>query len=128
MLWIETLKFQEDGLIPVIAQDWKTGEILMFAFSNREALLHTIQTGHLTYWSRSRKKMWEKGESSGNVQEVKKIYTDCDHDVLLVKIEQIGNAACHTGKRSCFFNELSNDVWKDVGVQVFDPEKIYGEK
>lgn len=128
MGWIDTLKFQEDGLIPVIAQDEKTGEILMFAFANREALEHTIKTGNVTYWSRSRKKLWKKGEESGNVQKMKALYTDCDKDVVLVKIEQIGGAACHTGKRSCFFNELSGDNWKEVGVQVFDPEKVYGHK
>ena len=125
MSWIDTLKFQADGLIPVIAQDEKTGDILMFAFANRESLENTIKTGHLTYWSRSRKKLWEKGESSGNVQVVKALYTDCDKDVILAKIDQIGGAACHTGKRSCFFNELSGDSWKEVGVQVFDPEKVY---
>ncbi len=125
MGWIDTLRFQEDGLIPVIAQDADTGEILMFAFANRESLTHTVETGHLTYWSRSRKKLWEKGESSGNVQKVKALYTDCDKDVILAKIEQVGGAACHTGKRSCFFNERKGDGWKDVGVQVFDPDKVY---
>ena len=88
MGWIDTLKFQEDGLIPVIAQDAKTGEILMFAFANREALEHTAQSGNVTYWSRSRKKLWKKGEESGNVQKLKALYTDCDKDVVLVKIEQ----------------------------------------
>ena len=125
MGWIDTLKFQEDGLIPVIAQDAGTGEILMFAFANRDSLGHTIRTRNLTYWSRSRKKLWEKGESSGNVQKVKALYTDCDKDVILAKIEQVGGAACHTGKRSCFFNELSGETWKEVGVQVFDPSKVY---
>jgi phosphoribosyl-AMP cyclohydrolase len=125
MGWIETLRFQEDGLIPVIAQDAETGEILMFAFANRESLEHTVRTGHLTYWSRSRKKLWEKGESSGHVQNVKALYTDCDKDVILAKIEQVGGAACHSGKRSCFFNEQAGDGWKDVGVQVFDPDKVY---
>lgn len=125
MSWIDTLKFQADGLIPVIAQDEKTGDILMFAFANHESLENTIKTGHLTYWSRSRKKLWEKGESSGNVQVVKALYTDCDKDVILAKIDQIGGAACHTGKRSCFFNELSGDSWKEIGIQVFDPEKVY---
>ena len=125
MGWIDTLKFQEDGLIPVIAQDAETGEILMFAFANRDSLGHTIRTGNLTYWSRSRKKLWEKGESSGNVQKVKALYTDCDKDVILAKIEQVCGAACHTGKRSCFFNELSGETWKEVGVQVFDPSMVY---
>ncbi len=128
MSWIDTLKFQEDGLIPVIAQDAKTGEILMFAFANRESLEHTVKTGHMTYWSRSRKKLWEKGETSGMPQNVKAIYTDCDKDAILVKLEQVGGAACHTGKRSCFFNERSGEDWKDVGIQVFDPQKVYSKK
>ncbi len=128
MSWIDTLKFMPDGLIPVIAQDADTGEVLMFAFANRESLEHTVKTGHMTYFSRSRNKLWEKGESSGNVQEIRAIYTDCDKDVILARIKQIGDAACHTGKRSCFFNELSGDGWKEVGVQVFDPKKVYGDK
>jgi phosphoribosyl-AMP cyclohydrolase len=128
MGWIKALKFDQDGLIPVIAQDAKTGEVLMFAFANREALEHSVKTGQMTYWSRSRKKLWIKGEESGNVQHVKALYTDCDKDVVLVKIEQDGGAACHTGKRSCFFNELLEENWKDVGVQVFDPKKVYHKK
>jgi phosphoribosyl-AMP cyclohydrolase len=128
MSWLDDLKFQEDGLIPVIAQDAQNGEILMFAFANRESLENTVKTGEMTYWSRSRNKLWKKGEESGNVQKVKALLTDCDKDVILVKIEQIGGAACHTGKRSCFFNELSGDGWKEVGIQVFDPKKVYGPK
>jgi len=128
MNWLDSLKFQADGLIPVIAQDVNTNEVLMFAFANREALEHAVKTGHMTYWSRSRQKLWIKGEESGNFQHVKALYTDCDNDVILVKIEQDGGAACHTGKRSCFFNELLEEKWKDVGVQVFDPEKVYGKK
>ncbi len=128
MSWIDTLKFMPDGLIPVIAQDAETGEVLMFAFANRESLSHTVKTGHMTYFSRSRQKLWEKGESSGNVQEIRGIYTDCDKDVILAKVKQIGGAACHSGKRSCFFNELSGEAWKEVGVQVFDPKKVYGDK
>lgn len=129
MGWIDTLKFQEDGLIPVIVQDSKTGEILMFAFANRESLEQTVKSGNImTYWSRTRKKLWKKGEESGNIQKVEALFTDCDKDAILVKIEQIGGAACHTGKRSCFFNKLSGENWKDVGVQVFDPKKVYGKK
>jgi phosphoribosyl-AMP cyclohydrolase len=128
MGWMDDLKFQEDGLIPVIAQDTQSGEILMFAFANQESLEHTVKSGEMTYWSRSRKKLWKKGEESGNVQKVKALLTDCDKDVILVKIEQIGGAACHTGKRSCFFNEKSGEGWKEVGVQVFDPKKVYGFK
>jgi phosphoribosyl-AMP cyclohydrolase len=128
MSWIDTLKFEKDGLIPVIAQDWKTNEVLMFAFANREALELAVRTGQMTYWSRSRKKLWIKGEESGMIQHVKALYTDCDNDVVLVKIEQDGGAACHTGKRSCFFNELLEENWKDVGIQVFDPKKVYHKK
>ena len=125
MSWLDKLKFQEDGLIPVIAQDANTNEVLMFAFANREALENAVRSGQMTYWSRSRKKLWIKGEESGNVQHVKALYTYCDNDAILVKIVQDGGAACHTGKRSCFFNELLEENWKDVGVQVFDPKKVY---
>jgi phosphoribosyl-AMP cyclohydrolase len=128
MSWIDELEFNREGFIPVITQDADTGEVLMFAFANRESLERTVQTGRMTYFSRSRNKIWEKGETSGNVQEVKGIYTDCDKDVILAKVKQKGGAACHMGKRSCFFNELSKDAWKDVGIQVFDPKEVYGEK
>lgn len=101
----EKLKFDENGLIPVIAQDVKTKEVLMLAYANREAIEKTIQTGLAHYWSRSRKKLWMKGETSGNVQKVVEIRVDCDGDTLLYMVEQIGNA-CHTGNRSCFFRRL----------------------
>lgn len=124
MGWIETLKFQEDGLIPVITQDSTTGEILMFAFANRESLEHTVNSGNMTYWSRSRKKLWKKGEESGNLQKVKFLFTDCDKDVILVKIEQIGGAACHTGKRSCFFNELSGKTGRKWEPRFLIPKRF----
>lgn len=115
------------GLIPAIAQDYKTGEVLMMAFINRESWELTLKTGVVHYWSRSRGKLWKKGESSGNVQEVKEIRVDCDSDCVLFKINQIGEAACHTGFRSCFYRVVQGDTLKEDGVKVFDPEKVYGE-
>ncbi len=115
------------GLIPAIAQDYKTGEVLMMAFINRESWELTLKTGVVHYWSRSRGKLWKKGESSGNVQEVKEIRVDCDSDCVLFKINQIGEAACHTGFRSCFYRVVQGDTLKEDGVKVFDPEKVYGD-
>ncbi len=114
-----------NGLVTAIAQDAETGEILMLAYMNEESLARTVETGEAVYWSRSRQKLWHKGEESGNVQKVKGLYVDCDGDALLLKIEQIGDAACHTGKRSCFFRKLEDDAIADVGVQVFDPKEVY---
>lgn len=126
MAWLDELKFDEKGLIPVIAQDAGSGEVLMVAFANRESLERTLKTGRMTYWSRSRGKLWEKGESSGHVQKVKAVFADCDRDVLLVKIEQVGGAACHTGRRSCFFHRLEGSTWKqEEGIRVFDPKDVY---
>ena len=120
------LKFQErGGLIPAIAQDFSTGEILMQAFINEEAWKETLETGRAVYFSRSRNKLWRKGEESGNVQIVKEILVDCDFDSVVFKIEQIGGAACHTGHRSCYFNRVVNGELVECGEQVFDPEKVY---
>ncbi len=113
------------GLVAAIAQDHQTNEILMVANMNEEAFRRTLETGEAVYWSRSRGKLWHKGEESGNTQKVKAILTDCDGDVVLLKVEQRGGAACHTGRRSCFFNELNDGRWTDVGTQVFDPKKVY---
>jgi len=99
-------KFNKDGLIPVIAQDYKDGAVLMLAYMNEEALKKTIESKEMTYWSRSRQELWHKGDTSGHIQKVKELYYDCDADAILAKIEQIGNIACHTGNRSCFFNKL----------------------
>jgi phosphoribosyl-AMP cyclohydrolase len=115
-----------DGLIPAIAQDYKTGEVLMMAFMNEESWNLTLKTGVVHYWSRSRNKLWKKGESSGNVQEVKEIRVDCDNDCVLVKVNQIGDAACHTGFRSCFYRRATGDALVVEGVKVFDPDKVYG--
>ena len=100
------IKFDDKGLVPVIAQEWQTGEVLMLAYMNKESLAKTLETKEMWYWSRSRKKLWHKGETSGHLQKVKELFYDCDADTLLAKIEQIGGLACHTGNRSCFFNKI----------------------
>ncbi|MGV7927993.1 MAG: phosphoribosyl-AMP cyclohydrolase [Spirochaetota bacterium] len=123
------LDFEKSGgLIPAIAQDYRTGEVLMMAFINRESWELTLSTGIVHYWSRSRGKLWKKGESSGNVQEVKEIRVDCDNDCVLLKIDQIGEAACHTGFRSCFYRVVKGDALVEDGLKVFDPEKVYGDR
>ncbi|HPD06154.1 MAG TPA: phosphoribosyl-AMP cyclohydrolase [Spirochaetota bacterium] len=117
-----------DGLVPAVAQDYKTGEILMVAFMNEEAFELTLKTGIVHYWSRSRKTLWKKGESSGNVQQVKEIRIDCDNDCVLLKINQIGDAACHTGYRSCFYRVVEGDGLTIDGIKIFNPEDKYGDK
>ncbi len=118
---------KNSGLITAVAQDWKTGEILMVAYMNYEAYQETLKTGRVCYYSRSRKKLWRKGEESGNFQEVKEILIDCDRDALVLKVNQIGGAACHTGYNSCFYTKVNPDgsevIIKDS--KVFDPEKVY---
>ena len=113
------------GLLPAIAQDWKTGDVLMLAYINEEAWNETLKTGNATYWTRSRQKLWRKGEESGNVQKVKEIYVDCDEDTVIFKVEQIGGAACHEGDHSCFFRKYENGELVVVGERVFDPAKVY---
>ena len=113
------------GLLPAIAQDWKTGDVLMLAYINEEAWNETLKTGNGTYWTRSRQKLWRKGEESGNVQKVKEIYVDCDEDTVIFKVEQIGGAACHEGYHSCFFRKYENGELVVVGERVFDPAKVY---
>jgi phosphoribosyl-AMP cyclohydrolase len=123
---IELVDFGKgDGLVIAIAQDYSSGEILMVANMNEESLRKTQETGEAVYWSRSRQKLWHKGEESGNVQKVKELYIDCDADAILMKVEQVGEAACHTGKRSCFFRRIEDGAVIDVGVQVFDPAEVY---
>jgi len=119
--------FSKAPLLPVIAQDAETGEVLMLAYMNAEAYQETLQSGRVCYFSRSRNKLWRKGEESGNVQEVRGIYFDCDSDTLLVKVNQIGGAACHEGYKSCFFRKLSADgtAFETVGDRVFDPQAVY---
>ena len=113
------------GLHPARAQDWKTGDVLMLAYINEEAWNETLKTGNATYWTRSRQKLWRKGEESGNVQKVKEIYVDCDLDTVIFKVEQIGGAACHEGYHSCFFRKYENGELVVVGERVFDPAKVY---
>jgi len=113
------------GLIPAIAQDWKTGEVLMLAYINEESWKETLKTGHGVYWSRSRSKLWHKGEESGNVQIVKEILVDCDADTVIFKVEQVGGAACHEGYHTCFFRKVAGDKLEVVGERVFDPKKVY---
>ena len=119
--------FSKAELIPVIAQDIATGDVLMLAYMNQAAYQETLQTGRICYWSRSRQKLWRKGEESGNVQELKEIYYDCDADTLLVKVNQIGGAACHEGYKSCFFRRIdpANGNVTVVGDRVFDPKAVY---
>ena len=115
-----------DGLIPAVAQDWKTGEVLMLAYINKEAWQKTLETGIATYWTRSRKKLWVKGESSGNIQKVKEILVDCDLDSVIFKIEQVGGSACHEGYPSCFFRRVEKDGSLTViEERVFDPATVY---
>ena len=114
-----------DGLVTAIAQDDDTGEILMVAYMNEASLRLTLERGEVVYWSRSRKKLWHKGEESGNVQKLKGFYVDCDGDAVVVRVEQVGGAACHTGKRNCFFRRIDGGEIEDVGEQVFDPAEVY---
>jgi len=119
---------KQDGLIPVIAQDYKTNEVLMLAYVNRESWDLTLSTGIVHYWSRSRNKLWKKGEESGNIQEVKQIRVDCDNDTLVIKVNQIGDAACHEGYRSCFFRVVDGDNLRIDGEKIFNPDDVYGDK
>ena len=119
---------KEGGLIPAVAQDAETGDVLMLAYINEESWNETLKSGCATYWSRSRKKLWKKGESSGNTQVVKEILVDCDSDAVVFKIEQIGGAACHKGYKSCFFTRLKEDGSTEIiGERVFNPEDVYGK-
>ncbi len=123
--WLNDIKWDEQGLVPAIAQDAASGEVMMFAWMNREALEKTAQSGEAIYWSRSRRKLWHKGEESGHTQKVLEIRVDCDKDVVLLKIEQTGGIACHTGRRSCFFNKLEKGGWEEVDPVIKQPEEIY---
>ena len=115
------------GLIPAIVQDFETGEVLMLAYINKEAWEATLSTGKATYFSRSRQKLWIKGETSGNIQIVKEIMIDCDDDTVLFKVEQVGGAACHTGYKSCFYKKVVNGSVEVIGKRVFNPEEVYGK-
>lgn len=124
--WLDDVAWGDDGLLPAIAQDAVTGDILMVAWMNREALAETVSRGQAVYWSRSRKRLWPKGESSGHTQRVLEVRLDCDSDVLLLRVEQRGGIACHTGRRSCFFRRLEEGRWVAVDPVLRNPEEIYG--
>lgn len=124
--WLDELTWDKDGLIPAIAQDAETGDVLMFAWMNRDALARTAETGEAVYFSRSRGKLWHKGEESGHTQKIREIRIDCDNDVVLLEIEQVGGIACHTGRRSCFFQKYFADGrWEAVEPVLKDPKEIY---
>lgn len=126
--WLEAIRWAADGLVPAIAQDAASGDILMMAWMNRESLRLTAEEGQAVYWSRSRGKLWRKGESSGHQQVVKDIRLDCDEDVILLKVEQKGGIACHTGRRSCFYRSLKSGQWASIEPVIKDPDAIYGSQ
>jgi phosphoribosyl-AMP cyclohydrolase len=123
--FLDQLRWNTDGLIPAIAQDYQSNEILMMAWMSREALALTVKEQRAIYWSRSRKKLWRKGEESGHLQILKEIRLDCDEDVVILKVEQKGGMACHTGRRSCFYRKLENNQWKTVDGIIKNPKDIY---
>ena len=131
MSWLDEVKWDANGLVPAIAQEFGSNDVLMMAFMNREALAKTAELGEAVYWSRSRGRLWRKGEESGNVQRVKELRLDCDNDVVLLKVEQTGagsgepTIACHTGRHSCFFQRYENGAWQTVDPVLKDPERIY---
>ena len=125
MSWLEEINWDANGLVPAIAQDYKTGKVLMFAWMSREALLLTDDTKQAVYWSRSRNKLWRKGEESGHIQRVHEIRVDCDEDVILLSVEQIGGIACHTGRHNCFFKKLEHGNWQIDQPIIKNPEDIY---
>ena len=126
--WLNKINWSTDGLVPAIAQDAESGRVLMVAWMDRDALQRTVALGEAVYWSRSRKKLWHKGEESGHVQRVREIRLDCDQDVLLLQIEQQGGIACHTGRESCFFSRLENGQWVETDIVLKNPDEIYQKK
>ena len=124
-IWLNKINWSDDGLVQVVTQEAETKKVLMVAWMNREALKLTVETGEAHYWSRSRKKLWHKGEESGHVQKVKDIYLDCDEDVLLLTVEQVGGISCHTGRHNCFFNKFQNGQWMIDAPVIKSPEEIY---
>ena len=123
--WLDEIRWTDDGLVAAIAQDAESGTILMFAWMNRESLALTLNEGYAVYWSRSRNKLWRKGEESGHRQKVSGIFLDCDEDVILLMVEQIGGIACHTGRESCFYRQLLDGKWLTVSPVLKDPKTIY---
>ena len=128
MSWLDEIRFDDNGLIPAITQDAGNGKILMMAWMNRESLRLTAEKKEAVYWSRSRGKLWHKGEESGHIQKVLDIRFDCDEDVILLKVEQQGGIACHTGRESCFYRQLQGDQWVEVEQVIKDPKEIYSHK
>ena len=126
--WIEEISWDEDGLVPVVTQDIASGRVLMVAWMNRDALERTAAGGEAVYWSRSRKRLWHKGEESGHVQKVVEMRIDCDADAVLLKVEQVGGIACHTGRESCFFRKLNDGRWMGTDPVLKDPVLIYGKR
>jgi len=125
--WLNKVKWNDAGLVPVIAQEALTGKVLMFAWMNRAALERTAASGEAVYWSRSRRKLWHKGEESGHVQKVRELRLDCDDDVILLTVEQVGGIACHTGRHNCFFQKFADGKWVEVDPVIKDPKHIYGK-
>ena len=123
--WLDNIKWDKDGLVPAIAQDYQTKRVLMFAWMNRESLALTAEKNEAVYYSRSRQRLWHKGEESGHIQKVRSLRLDCDGDVIIMEIEQLGGIACHTGRESCFYKELQNGEWVSVDPVLKDPEEIY---
>lgn len=128
MNWLDEVQWSADGLVPAVAQDAASGRVLMVAWMNREALAETVRSGRAVYWSRSRGRLWRKGEESGHVQQVKAIRLDCDGDVVLLSVEQLGGIACHTGRERCFFRLLQDGRWSTTDPVLKDPGEIYGKK
>ncbi len=126
MDWLDKVKWSDSGLVPAIAQDASSRRVLNLAWMNREALARTVETGEAHYWSRSRARLWRKGEESGHVQQVKSLRLDCDEDVILLEVEQRGGIACHTGRESCFFQRLEDGRWVSADPVIKDPREIYG--
>ena len=125
MNWLDYVKWDANGLVPVIAQEVLTGKVLMFAWMNRAALEQTVASGEAVYWSRSRRKLWHKGEESGHVQKVRELRLDCDEDVILLSVEQVGGIACHTGRHNCFFQKYADGGWVVTDPVIKDPKDIY---
>ena len=123
--WLDRIRWNEDGLVPVVTQETGSGRVLTVAWANREALARSLETGEAHYWSRSRGKLWRKGEESGHVQKLRSIRTDCDQDAVLFEVEQVGGIACHTGRHSCFFLELRDGRWTETDPVLKDPQSIY---
>ena len=125
--WLDDIKWDKDGLVPAIAQETGSGKILMMAWMNKESLALTVKESRAIYWSRSRNKLWRKGEESGHVQTLKDIRLDCDNDVVLLEVEQLGGIACHTGRHNCFYKQLQNDKWVEVEHVIKNPNEIYNK-